>query len=148
MWGYEHELLILPSVVEIAVNSLIEGSDNPLVIELAGLTEKDYWRVKEILKELSDDVSSPTTGYEFKKWLYLILDWIYANLDSFPNPLATVEEVYADFNYPQEIEQFIRYMPAIDSYDPSKHTQEENEQRLYQKWREYLIQAKKEFGNS
>lgn len=148
LWGYEHEFLNLSSVVEIAVNSLVESSDAPLVIELAGLTEKDYWRVKEILRELSDDTSSPTTGYEFKKWLYLVLDWIYTNLDSFADPLAKVEEVYADFNYPQEMEQFIRYMPETDSsYDPSKHTLEENYQRLYQKWREYLIQAKKELGN-
>jgi hypothetical protein len=148
LWGYEHELLNLSSVVEIAVNSLIDGSDNPLVIELAGLTNQESWRMEEILKELSAKISSGINGNEYKKWLYLTLDWVYTNLDSFIDPLDEIEEVYADFNYPPEIEQFIRYMPAQNGYDPSKYTQEENEKRLYQKWREYLIQAKKEFGNS
>ncbi|MFM6081578.1 MAG: DUF2247 family protein, partial [Dolichospermum sp.] len=133
LWGYEHKLLNFLSVVEIAVNSLIDGSDNPLVIELAGLTNQESWRMEEILKELSDKISSGTNSNEYKKWLYLTLDWVYTNLDSFIDPLSEIEEVYADFNYPQEMEQFIRYMPAQNGYDPSKYTQEENEKRLYQK---------------
>ena len=37
-----------------------------------------------------------------------------------------VEVIYADFDYPYEIESFIKYMPPSDGYDPSTHSQIEN----------------------
>ncbi|EOC1474832.1 DUF2247 family protein, partial [Cronobacter turicensis] len=33
---------------------------------------------------------------------------------------------------------FVRYMPVSEDYDPSKHTVEENIQRLYSNWKDYL----------
>ncbi|ELY2515442.1 DUF2247 family protein, partial [Cronobacter malonaticus] len=40
--------------------------------------------------------------------------------------------------YPEKIESFVRYMPSTGGYDPSKHTAEENIQRLYSNWKDYL----------
>ncbi|EKM0378388.1 DUF2247 family protein, partial [Cronobacter turicensis] len=42
------------------------------------------------------------------------------------------------FDYPEEIKSFVRYMPVSEDYDPSKHTVEENIQRLYSNWKDYL----------
>jgi len=62
--------------------------------------------------------------------------------------LIDLSENAQDNRYPITNDFGLLYMPETDSsYDPSKHTLEENYQRLYQKWREYLIQAKKELGN-
>ncbi|HFC6348968.1 TPA: DUF2247 family protein, partial [Neisseria lactamica] len=45
---------------------------------------------------------------------------------------------YADFDYPEEIESFVRYMPPKDGYIPSAHSNEENIARLYVHWERYL----------
>ncbi len=44
-----------------------------------------------------------------------------------------IEMVYADFDYPVDMESFISYMPINDNYAPAEHTQEENENRLLNK---------------
>ncbi|ENW7688323.1 DUF2247 family protein, partial [Neisseria gonorrhoeae] len=43
-----------------------------------------------------------------------------------------------DFDYPEEIESFVRYMPPKDGYIPSNHSYEENIARLYSHWEHYL----------
>jgi hypothetical protein len=69
------------------------------------------------------------------------LRWLYDNRDRFPDPLQEVAEVYADFGYPESISGFVKYLPPSDGYQPELHTKEENQQRLYQHWREYLDKA-------
>ncbi|WP_416172281.1 DUF2247 family protein [Actimicrobium sp. CCC2.4] len=49
-----------------------------------------------------------------------------------------MEKIYADFNYPHEIEHFVRYMPVSGDYDPAQHTINENIIRLFYNWRIYL----------
>ncbi len=41
-----------------------------------------------------------------------------------------MDMVYADFDYPEDMESFISYMPVKDNYIAAEHTQEENEHRL------------------
>ena len=69
------------------------------------------------------------------KWLYLVLIWIFEHRESYPDPLQTVEEVYADFGYPERIADFVRYMPMNE---PDLVSRELNEQRLYEKWKRYV----------
>ena len=72
------------------------------------------------------------------KWLYLVLAWLYEQRGAVPDPLQTVEEVYADFGYPEEIAGLIRYMP-MDG--PDLGSREANERRLFERWRQYLDSA-------
>jgi hypothetical protein len=65
----------------------------------------------------------------------LVLAWIYEHRGAFLDPLQTVEEVYADFGYPERIAGFVRYMP-MDG--PDLGSREANEQRLMERWKEYL----------
>ena len=69
------------------------------------------------------------------KWLYVLLSWIYENRSDFDDALQAVEQVYADFDYPQSIESFVRYMP---SDEPSLGSIEKDTERLYKKWDSYL----------
>ena len=62
------------------------------------------------------------------------------------DPLESIEIIYADFDYPAEIESFVRYMPVNDEYDPWAHSDAENEQRLLTHWKDYLLRAQQEFG--
>jgi len=55
--------------------------------------------------------------------------------------LEKIAEVYADFNYPSDMEEFINYMPA-KNYDPSKYSITENRQRLLKKFDDFLNKEK------
>jgi len=81
-----------------------------------------------------------------KKWLYLLLRWLFENRERFSDPLALVEEIFCDFGHPLEMAGFIRYMPPADGYDPRQHTKAENEARMLAHWRDYLTAAERHFG--
>ena len=57
---------------------------------------------------------------------YLILDTARNSLFETNALLEFAEEVYADFDYPEDMNSFIKYMPVSDDYNPSLHTEEEN----------------------
>ena len=46
-----------------------------------------------------------------EKWLYILLSWLWINRESFEDTLDEVESIYTDFDYPAEIESFIKYIP-------------------------------------
>lgn len=73
-----------------------------------------------------------------KKWMYIVLHWIYDNRKVLSDPLGLVEEVYCEFDYPEEIEEFVRYMPVKDSYNSSVHSLAENEERLFGYFKHFL----------
>ena len=70
-----------------------------------------------------------------RKWAFLILAWVYEHRDSFEDPLDLVEKLYADLDYPEQVAPFVRYMPTDE---PDLGSRGQNEQRLFQKWAEYL----------
>lgn len=49
-----------------------------------------------------------------------------------------LSELYANLNYPEDMEEFIFYMPIKDNYDPSQHTKDENMTRLLEKLQIFL----------
>lgn len=70
-----------------------------------------------------------------KKWLYIVLSYLYYKRTNYEDPLKLVEEIYVDFDYPNSISDFIRYMPTDDS---SLGNNENNIERIYGKWEEFL----------
>ncbi len=146
LWGYEHQMIGWSAVVDLATDRLCAGSNDPLEIELAGLTKMETFQVGELLRELANASPEEDSAIAQRKWLYLSLAWLFENKASIPDPLEGVESIYADFDYPPEVESFVRYMPVTDGYDPSAHTKDENENRLFEKWREYLVVAESEFN--
>ena len=44
-----------------------------------------------------------------------------------------IDMVYADFDYPEDMEKIISYMPISDGYLSAEHTPEDNENRLLRK---------------
>lgn len=144
LWGYEHQMIGWSAVVDLATDRFCAGSNDLLEIELAGLTKMETFQVGDLLRELANASSGDDSAIVQRKWLYLSLAWLFENKASIPDPLGDVESIYADFDYPPEIENFVRYMPVTDGYDPSAHTKDENENRLFRKWREYLVAAESE----
>lgn len=55
-----------------------------------------------------------------------------------------IEIVYADFDYPQDMDNFISYMPITDGYIPEEHSLEENKSHLLKNLDYYICkQAEK-----
>lgn len=144
-WGYEHGLIGWSGVVDYAIDRVAAGSNEPAEIELASLTKSDAWRVGELLKKIVPLVSDEKQMTAKGKWLYLTLAWLFENRFSCSDPLGQVEVIYANFDYPHEIESFVRYMPPADGHDPTAQSHAENERRLLENWQRYLHAAESKY---
>jgi hypothetical protein len=138
-WGFQHGWLDAASVVECAVAQLAGDDDaSPTVVELAGLTRSDLTEVPFLLAKVVGAAGTEANPDSERKWLYLVLAWLYDRRAELSDPLGVVEQLYADFGYPAELRGFVRYMPPEGHYEPQAHTHAENIARLFSKWKEYL----------
>jgi hypothetical protein len=138
LWGYERHLIGWSNIVDLAIDRLCEGSERRLEIELSCLGKSETQQVSELLRKLAVSEKEEKEIVAEKKWLFLVLAWLFFNKADMADPLGDVELIYADFNYPNEIASFVRYMPITDGYDPTQHSQEDNERRLFDNWKKYL----------
>lgn len=142
LWGYEHHFLGWKDVVNYANRKVIEEFNyDESVIELSMIDKTTAYKIERLLKNIVKEDSF----YNTEKWLYIVLLDLFNERDKLDDPLGKVEEIYEDFDYPEEIECFVRYMPSTDDYDPNKHMYEENINRLYLNWENYLISKKEKF---
>ena len=55
-----------------------------------------------------------------------------------------IDMIYADFDYPEDMEKFISYMPMSGDYNPKEHSVEENRGYLQSQLDAYIsVQVKK-----
>lgn len=133
-FGLINELIDAQAVIDFAVDAVAcSKQPSELVVELAGSSRTDP--VDDLLERLASGEPERPEGESHDKWLYLTLAWLYECRGASQDPLQTVEEVYADFGYPEEIVGFVRYMP-MDA--PDLGSREANEQRLMERWKQYL----------
>jgi hypothetical protein len=146
LWGYERQLIGWTFIVEMACDRLCAGSNNAIEIELAGLTKSETHQTGDLLRALAAiDTTTPTeTGKQ--KRLFILLAWVFENKPQFADPLGEVESIYADFDYPVEVEPFVRYMPPKDGCDATRHSADQNRERLFALWKECLDDAQRKFG--
>lgn len=142
-FGLDHQLIKPKVAIAKALEQLCDTDTAPKeVVELAALGESEP--VADLVTRLAE-VETPSSSVEYvnAKWLYLLLAWLFEYRESLVDPMTIVEEVYADFNYPREIAPFIRYMP-MDA--PDLGNQEQNEARMFDRWKAYLDNAAKRFA--
>lgn len=144
-FGYDNQYIGWYDVVNFAKTNLNNFPENDFVEELACLTKDDAFKVGDILEKLS--VNPNYENYDKGKWLFIILKKLYESKDSFDDPLEEIEKIYADFDYPEEIESFVRYMPIHDNKEDTSFSssKEDNIQRIYSNWVKYLEIKKAEF---
>jgi hypothetical protein len=141
-YGYSKKLIGWRMPVDIAIRLVEQGSEDKAELELAAIEKDEAWRVGDLVRELAEKETSESEVDPTKKWLFLVLDWLYKNRDSFQDPLQEVEEIYAEFNYPAEIQQMVRFLPPTNGYRPELHSRQANLRRLYSLWSEYLENAR------
>jgi len=133
LWAVKREILSHDEVY-----SLLKNSPQYLMLQKKGcyLSEGSDSIIPalEFISENEDIKDNDLKKY----WMYTSLRWVYMNRNDVDDALKMAADIYADFDYPEEMEPFIYYMPAKDGYDPSLYSLEENRERLYKLWKEFL----------
>ncbi|WP_296263769.1 DUF2247 family protein [Pseudomonas sp. UBA6562] len=112
-YGLKNDFMTAKEVVEYTVRKLSSESSAEHYT-LACLEGEDEFHVQESVSCLAGRELSGEVGSE-RVWVYLVFLWVFVNKDKFQDPLAVIEELYADFDYPDFIAPAVRYMPAEDS---------------------------------
>jgi hypothetical protein len=134
-FGLQNGWLTDEAAIELAIDRVNAGDDSPDVVDLASLLPHDLYKVPEIVRRLAE--RDPECSRD--KWLFLLLAWLYEHRADVEDPLGVVEELYADFDYPEGMASFVRYMPP---QDPSRV----GESYLLDAWRRYLDTAGRNYG--
>lgn len=135
-WGYENNLITCELPIKKAENIVLTEIYTKAELELSFLIPSESDDIVPFLNELCSETNEDSMIRE--KWLYILLSWLWINRESFEDPLDEVESIYTDFDYPPEIESFIKYIPPTDGYDPSLYSYAENINRLMKNWEKYL----------
>jgi len=127
------------SAIEYAASELEENdSCSQEIIDLVSLSPDEAVYPQSIhpyIDELASFVSKNIKDKTPSKLMYVLLKWIFEQRDCYCDPLRVVEIIYDDFNFPQEMACFVRYMPM---QQPDLGSQELNQKRLFNNWQDFL----------
>jgi len=137
-WGYENNLITSDLAIKKAENIVLTEIYTKAELELSFLIPSESDDITPFINELCPNFKENEYVITRQKWLYVILSWLWINRERFEDPLDEVESIYTNFDYPVEMDSFIRYMPPADGYDPSLHSYAENINRLMKNWENYL----------
>ncbi len=141
-FGLDQQLIKPKAAIDRATEQLCAADAAPKeAVDLASLTESES--VADLVSHLAKNEAAISDERIKAKWLYLVLAWLFENRESLVDALGMVESVYSDFDYPKEIAPFVRYMP-MDG--PDLGNREQNEARMFDRWKTYLNRAGKRFG--
>lgn len=132
--GMENKIIDRSDVVNYATRVLDEGIlgfDWVLKIAIAD----EYEDILPYIYELINLEDSEDDSTIQDKWRYFILKELYAKKSNYEDFNEKVEEIYADFDYPEDMAGFIGYMPSVDG------------KSMEESWQEYLTSSKGKFEN-
>lgn len=134
LYGMENKIIARSDVINYATRILDEGIlgfDWVLKIAIAD----EYEDILPYIYELGNLEDSEDDSTIQDKWRYFILKELYAKKSNYENFNEKVEEIYADFDYPEDMAGFIGYMPSLDG------------KSMEESWQEYLTSSKGKFEN-
>ncbi|WP_040776429.1 DUF2247 family protein [Nocardia pneumoniae] len=127
-YGYEHQWLTSEDVVALALTSVIPAPTKmDAVEEISLLLSDELYRVPDLLEKLAD--------HDDRVWTYLALAWVHEHQGDFDEPFKTVDMIFADFGYPEEVGEFVTFMPPPAGSLPGMLG-------LKQRWQRYLDEKK------
>ncbi|WP_280204436.1 DUF2247 family protein [Nocardia farcinica] len=130
-YGYTNQWISSADVVELALGSIVpSGSKMGIVEEISLLLSDELDRIPELMDQLIDR--------DDRVWTYLALAWVHENQEEFDDPFKTVDLIFADFGYPQDVGEFVTFMPPPPGGVPRYPG-------LRQRWKGYLEQNRSEF---
>ncbi len=137
-WGIKNNIIDTNAAVEYADVYAIAYADECSQDVINILLSKDI--TKEEMLILLKKASNLKALKNETKCMFVLRIIILSELqnESDNELLVKLENVYADFDYPSDMNGFIYYMPPEDGYDPSVHSDKENEYRLINKFNEFM----------
>jgi len=112
-YGYDKKFLSREDIIYYAVLILDLSIEKfEIVLELSIASPEDD--IDSLLSKLVNSDKSEDMDYIRKKWLFVIMCYLYYNKEKIKNIYETIEDIYSDFDYPEEIKGLIRYMPCDD----------------------------------
>lgn len=153
--GFKLGLISNSDITKCAIEFLAShpDSNNQNIIHLAwGDNDFDYEELlMDLLKESNVNDLSPDSDvwqFEKRKWRFGILSNLKNTYrDDFEEMLNKIAEVYADLDYPEDMEDFINYLTPKDGYNPSLYSREENVARLVSLFIDFLDKEKQYLEN-
>lgn len=145
LFALEHNLMAKNAAVKYAYD-VIEKEEKPTQTVLALAWVNNEEEIDFYLNELTNQIVEQEENTSQEKFLYLLLNWIFEHKEQFSDTLQMVEIIYADFDYPEEISNFVRYMPPSQPASPSIKGYVSGIERLFNKWELYLKAAKIKFS--
>ncbi|WNN74777.1 DUF2247 family protein [Lysinibacillus capsici] len=144
--GLKLDIIKYSDIVNYAVEFLTKHPDisNQNIVQLAwGGDEIDYESLLvNILKEShinNLNLDADVWQFEKRKWRFVILAYLkMKHQNDFEGLLNKVAEVYADFNYPEDMDSFINYLESKDGFNPSQYSKEENVTRLINLFNDFM----------
>lgn len=135
IWGYQRGLITLEDALSLGLQFPICKAGFDIAFssedEARCALESKLLETSAKKHKIDDDAAK-------NKWLKLALLDQYERRHETADPLEEVARIYADFDYPEGIVEFLHYMPSRGGYDPSEHSKEENIERLMDKWKVFL----------
>lgn len=124
-------------VVGVALAEMVAGMPLDEVMErLAVLLSDERDLVPDLVSELPSGGESPA---DRRFWLFEALAWVFEHRADFNDPVGVVEMLYADFDYPAEIEGLVRYMPAPTG-EPA------GVEAIERRWADFLDRARRDYA--
>lgn len=142
LFALEHDLMAKNAAVKYAYD-VIEKEEKPTQTVLALAWVNNEEEMDFYLNELTNQIVEQEENTSQEKFLYLLLNWIFEHKEQCSDPLQMVETIYADFDYPEKISNFVRYMPSSES---RLNSVEASIERLFNNWAIYLKAAKIKFS--
>lgn len=132
-FAYERQIVGAKTLIDHACSVLSETeSDDEALLALASANESD--RLEPWLKQLAplNDGGSE----QDHKWALILAAFISES--DIADKLGAVEEVYSSCDYPDELAQFVRYMPMKG---PDLGSKQANEERMLESLRAFSAQV-------
>ena len=133
-YGLERGFIDESAASVYACERLGAGS-SPEVIELASLTPEQLFSARSILRYLSNNEEEQSTDFS-RPWIFLLLSFAFENRNLFDDPFEYIEELYVEFDYPENLAGAARYMPVPDGLQGS-------DEYLLNNWKKAIC----EYGN-
>ncbi|MGN0463441.1 MAG: DUF2247 family protein [Acutalibacteraceae bacterium] len=132
------------SVIEFAKYVVDDYINDEIVLDLVCLSPNEVNRESLLNDFLLHLIDKNKMNEAKSKFLYIVLSFIFDRKVFFEDPARAVEVVYADFNYPEEIKDFVRFMPV--SKDVMGLEFDETE-RIFNNWKKYLDSCKIKYSS-
>lgn len=142
LFAIEQGFLTREAAIEHAIDVIgKEQEPSRTILNLACIDK--YESIHPHIDELSRRMSKQDDSIVYEKFQYVLLNWVYEHKELYSDPLEVVEFIYADFDYPEKISEFVRYMPTNE---PSLGSLELNRERIYYNWKDYLEKQKARYS--